>query len=92
MNATNFLVKQPTWSLQAPDSSKVHKHVIVRNHIIEVSDNSSDMEISPSPAPGLGASKGKTPTAGEGSTKGIMSTAGEGSPKGIMSHTYYFLH
>ena len=74
-DATNFPVKQPTWSLHTPDSSKAHNHVIVRGRVIEISDGSSDMEIvTPSPTPGIGAKKGQMPTAGEGSTNAIVST------------------
>lgn len=63
-------VKKPTWSLKAPDSSKAHNHVIIRNRVIEISDDDSDMEITPSPAPRLAAAKSQTPTA-DGLTSGI---------------------
>jgi hypothetical protein len=39
---------------------------------VEISDDSSDVEITPSPAPGQGAMKGQSPIAGEGSPKGTL--------------------
>jgi hypothetical protein len=70
----------PTWSQPASNSYKARNHVIVRNRIVEISDDESEMEISPSPVQGLGHTNGKTPIAASGTTKGIA------------IHDYVFLH
>lgn len=65
-------LQKPTWSPPASDSSKARNHVIVRNRVIEISDEGSDVEITPSPTPALGVAKGPVTMSIEGSTKGIV--------------------
>ena len=56
---------QPTPNQQVSNSSKVRNHVIVRNRVIEISDDDTDTEISPTPLSGS-----QTPTTGSGTTSG----------------------
>jgi hypothetical protein len=41
--------QQPRWSEQPSNTSKVQKHVIIRNRYVEISSDESGMEASPTP-------------------------------------------
>jgi hypothetical protein len=51
--------QQPRWSEQPPSSSKALNQVLVRNRVIELSDDDSSMDTSPTPQTGSGLKKGK---------------------------------
>lgn len=63
----------------------MRSHVIVRNHVVEVSDD-SEMDITPSPSPGQGATTNAQAPIGEGSTKAQAPVVKEGSTTGIFLH------
>ena len=52
--------QQPRWYEQPSNSSKARNHVIVRNRIIEISDDDSSVDTSPTPQAGPGLKIGNS--------------------------------
>ena len=65
-------LQKPTWDLKVSNTSKARSHVIVRNRYIEISDDDTDLEISPTPASRRGSAKGPAPLPSSDSPKGIV--------------------